>query len=247
MAAMQMRPESSWSATLRKRLRGLEMPDRKTPPFSSWEKASRSAPRGTRTWSNHSLPLSTPLHPILCPMSSTLTPSQTLRSSFRILTMTPWIPWSFPATSSLAKTTAQCACTAPLVIQYFWASVEGVCTTSSSVSGSYVAVVCISTALLPKPSSVRAKQPTCSKRSMRRRKSPWWRSVPSFITVPPNRLNCTVIFVAIDPSHIPATSCAAKMRYGLSPTKSLTLQRSREHRRRRRWYASSRSRARGRS
>ena len=35
------------------------------------------------------------------------------------------------------------------VIQYFWARVVGVLMTNSSVAGSKVAVVCISTALLP--------------------------------------------------------------------------------------------------
>ena len=42
-----------------------------------------------------------------------------------------------------------CACTAELVIQYFWPSAEGVCTMNSSEARSKVAVVSISTALLP--------------------------------------------------------------------------------------------------
>merc|ERR1712078_126337 len=74
------------------------------------------------------------------------------------------------------------------------------------------------------PSTVRAKQPTWSNRSMASRRGRWCRAVPSFSTVPPKRLNCTVILVAMLPSAMPATSWAAKMRYGLSPRKSFTLQ-----------------------
>lgn len=129
---------------------------------------------------------------------------------------------------------------------HFCARGPGVCTMNSSVCGSKVAVVCISTALLPggaeeglwlwlggcgegregkelcirqgraawrmarrrrlpcrrprsppcrcagapKPSSVRAKQPMSSREVMPACSMSWCRCVPSFSTVPPNRLNC---------------------------------------------------------
>ncbi len=44
---------------------------------------------------------------------------------------------------------------------------------------------------------------------------PWCRSVPNFNTVPPNKLNWTVIFVVIDGSMIPLSSWAANTRRGL--------------------------------
>ncbi len=50
---------------------------------------------------------------------------------------------------SCAKTTAHCAWTALLVIQYFWDRTVGELITNSSVARSNVAVVCISTALFP--------------------------------------------------------------------------------------------------
>ncbi len=50
------------------------MREAKPPSGATSLKASSSAERGTRTWSNHSLPLSTPLQPILWPMSSMRTP-----------------------------------------------------------------------------------------------------------------------------------------------------------------------------
>ena len=43
----------------------------------------------------------------------------------------------------------------------------------------------------------------------------WCRSVPNLSTVPPNKLNCTVIFVVIAGSIIAANSWAAKIRCGL--------------------------------
>mmetsp|Transcript_20235 Transcript_20235/g.56389 ORF Transcript_20235/g.56389 Transcript_20235/m.56389 type:complete len:258 (-) Transcript_20235:206-979(-) len=213
--AMHSRPLSSWSATFRNRLRGFAMSDLKVPSASTCEKASSRAPRGTRTWSNHSLPLSTPLQPILWPMSSMRTPLQGCMFSSLIRTKSPCTPWLVPWQMSCAKTTAHCAWTAPFVIQYFCESVLGVCTTNSWVEGSYVAVVPISTALLPKPSSVSAKQPTSEKRSMPLMRASWWRFVPNFSTVPPNRLNWTVIFVDMEGSQNAATSCAAKTRSGL--------------------------------
>ena len=59
------------------------------------------------------------------------------------------MPWFVPSMSSCAKTADHLACTAELVIQYFWATVVGVLITNSSVCLSKVAVVSISTALLP--------------------------------------------------------------------------------------------------
>ena len=60
--------------------------------------------------------------------------------------------------------------------------------TNSEVSGSYSAVVSIYTALLPKPSSVKAKQPIVLKES-----TPsaiyLCLSVPRIATVPPKRFN----------------------------------------------------------
>ena len=62
MEAMQRRPESSWSATLRKRSRGRGIGDEKLPEASTSDDALSSAVRGTATLWNHSLPLSTPTH-----------------------------------------------------------------------------------------------------------------------------------------------------------------------------------------
>ena len=52
-----------------------------------------------------------------------------------------------------------------------------------------MAVVSISTALLPYPNSVNPKHPTSSKVSMPFNNLEWCLSVPSFKTVPPNKLN----------------------------------------------------------
>mmetsp|Transcript_20821 Transcript_20821/g.62237 ORF Transcript_20821/g.62237 Transcript_20821/m.62237 type:complete len:247 (+) Transcript_20821:1132-1872(+) len=240
MLAMHSRPDKSWSATLRKRSRGFAMLLLKLPAASTLEKALSSAPRGTRTLSNHSLPLSTPLQPILWPMSSMRTPRHTDMSSLRMRTSSAWMPRFSPPTMSCANTAHQCACTAPLVIQYFCASGVGVWTTNSCVALSYVAVVCISTALLPKPSSVRPKHPTASSESILRSSGPWCCAVPSFSTVPPNRLNCTVIFVAMLGSQNAAISCAAKIASGLVRNHS-TLTKPASQMPRRRASASSRS------
>lgn len=70
-------------------------------------------------------------------------------TSLRIRVRKPWIPWCAEPMKSCAKTTANLACTALLVIQYFCARVVGVWIMNSSLLLSYVAVVCISTALLP--------------------------------------------------------------------------------------------------
>ena len=69
---------------------------------------------------------------------------------------------------------------------------------NSLVSGSYVAVVSISTALLPKPSSVSPKQPTSLRLSIPSRRTLWCQSVPSLRTVPPNRLKWTIILMVND-------------------------------------------------
>lgn len=86
---------------------------------------------------------------------------------------------------------------------------------NSEVFGSYVAYVYISIALLPNPSSVRAKHPIVDKSSM-----PFTiflcLSEPNVITVPPNRLYCTVSFVANDASTRPAISWFAKTFNGFS-------------------------------
>mmetsp|Transcript_24220 Transcript_24220/g.62944 ORF Transcript_24220/g.62944 Transcript_24220/m.62944 type:complete len:277 (+) Transcript_24220:592-1422(+) len=238
--AIHSRPLSSWSATRRKRSRGRATVLVKWPSRLTSEEALSSAVRGTRTWSNHSLALSTPLQPILWPMSSTRTPGMTAMLLSRMRTRKPWMPWFSPSTSSCANTTAHLACTAPLVIQYFCASVVGVSMTNSSVARSNVAVVCISTALLPKPSSVNAKQPMSSRLSMPASSMSWWRWVPSFSTVPPNRLNCTVILVAMEGSISVAISCAAKILSGLL-RKSVTENRRLSHSNLRRASASSRS------
>jgi hypothetical protein len=148
-------------------------------------------------------------------MSWMVTPGTGLPSGWRMRTSRPWTPSSFPFTNKRAKTTANWAWTAPLVIQNFWASVPGVCTSQVAVAASYVAVVPISTALLPHPSSVRAKQPVTSKASMERDSWPQCRDVPSFRTVPANRLKWTVAFVAMAPSAKPHTSWTANMLSGL--------------------------------
>ena len=43
----------------------------------------------------------------------------------------------------------------------------------------------------------------------------WCLWVPSLSTVPPNKLNCTVIFTAIEPSTTAPSSCAANIHNGL--------------------------------
>ena len=131
IAAMQMRPDSSWSATRKNLSRALLTAEVKVPSRSTWvrspaslstrgcqralycgargegaddggrrvsprtsEKEFSSASRGTRTCSNHSLPLSTPLQPILWPMSSIRTPRSTEPlSSERIRVKKPCGPY----------------------------------------------------------------------------------------------------------------------------------------------------------
>lgn len=65
-------------------------------------------------------------------------------------------------------------------------------------------------------------------------------SVPSFSTVPPNRLNWTVILVVIEGSTVAATSWAAKIRHGFS-SKSITERNFSSQTALRRFRASSRS------
>mmetsp|Transcript_30596 Transcript_30596/g.65526 ORF Transcript_30596/g.65526 Transcript_30596/m.65526 type:complete len:256 (-) Transcript_30596:261-1028(-) len=222
MLAMQTRPERSWSATFRKRSLGFLIVERTVPLASTWVKASRRAVRGTRRRWKERMPLSTPLQPILWPMSSMPTsgsgwPGWPTAPS-RMRQRKAWTPWSWPRTSMRAKMTAHCEWQAPFVIQYFFATVVGVLITHSSVLSSSTAVVCICTALLPNPNSVSAKQPTESMSSIDLRKDsslpPKCFSVPSLSTVPPKRLNWTVIFVARLPSHSPVSSCAAKILIG---------------------------------
>lgn len=59
------------------------------------------------------------------------------------------MPWFLLPISSCANTTHHCACTALLVIQYLWDRVLGLWMMKLLVRGSQVAVVAISTALLP--------------------------------------------------------------------------------------------------
>ena len=61
--AMHRRPLSSWSETLRKRLRFFLMDDENVPSRATCECLSSNADRGTRTWSKASFPLSTPFTP----------------------------------------------------------------------------------------------------------------------------------------------------------------------------------------
>jgi hypothetical protein len=82
------------------------------------------------------------------------------RTSFLMRTRNPCTPWFCRPISSCANTTANLASTAELVIQYFCASVVGVSITNSSCAGSKVAVVCISTALLPVQSEEGGQQTT---------------------------------------------------------------------------------------
>ena len=70
--------------------------------------------RGTRTWSNHNRPLSTPFSPILAPSSSMRTPLSGLPLSSRMGTTNPCTPSEFPLISSWAKTTAMLAWSAAL-------------------------------------------------------------------------------------------------------------------------------------
>lgn len=59
------------------------------------------------------------------------------------------MPWFLLPISSWANTTHHCACTALLVIQYLWLRVLGLWIMKLLMRGSHVAVVAISTALLP--------------------------------------------------------------------------------------------------
>lgn len=79
-------------------------------------------------------------------------------ASFLMRTRNPWMPWCTSPMMSCAKTTAHLACTALLVIQYFCARVAGVRMINSSEALSNVAVVCISTALLPMGFAGRIRQ-----------------------------------------------------------------------------------------
>ena len=69
--------------------------------------------------------------------------------------------------------------------------------------------------ILSYPNSVSPKHPTSSRLSMPFSNLAWCRSVPSFNTVPPNRLNCTVILVDIAGSTMLASSWAANIFKGL--------------------------------
>ena len=66
-------------------------------------------------------------------------------------------------------------------------------------------MVSISTALLPNPNSVSAKQPITLKSSTPSAIGLCLND-PNVITVPPNKLYYTVIFVANEPSEYPAIS-----------------------------------------
>ena len=72
------------------------------------------------------------------------------------------MPWFLPSISNWAKHAHHLACTAELVIQYFCATVEGVLMMNSSASLSNVAVVSISTALLPASNSTQMALSTVS-------------------------------------------------------------------------------------
>lgn len=69
------------------------------------------------------------------------------------LTRKPWMPWLVLPMMVCANTTHHCACTALFVIQYLWLSVVGLWMSKLLVRGCQVAVVCISTALLPADTS----------------------------------------------------------------------------------------------
>lgn len=71
------------------------------------------------TLSKVSLALSTPLSPILIPISSMKTPGIGYISSSLIYTRKELIPSNLPSTNVWAKTMAQFAWQAPFVIQYF--------------------------------------------------------------------------------------------------------------------------------
>ena len=70
---MQMRPESRRSATRKKRSLFFLMEEVKTPSALTSEYLFRMLARGTRTWLNFILALSTPLRPSLWPRSSSQT------------------------------------------------------------------------------------------------------------------------------------------------------------------------------
>jgi hypothetical protein len=77
-----------------------------TPSSATCAYRSRRFSRGTRTWSNHSRPLSTPLRPALCPQSSMRTPWHGCPSSSRIGTSRQWTPCDSPRVTSWANTAA---------------------------------------------------------------------------------------------------------------------------------------------
>ena len=84
------------------------------PSSATSAKRLSSASRGTRTPSNHSRPLSTPLRPSLRPSSSMRTPGLGAPDSSRIGTTKACTPRPSPAVSSWANTTASRACRAAL-------------------------------------------------------------------------------------------------------------------------------------
>ena len=117
-----------WRADLEQRYaRAFELP---------LERKIKALSRGTRTPSNHSLPLSTPSRPSLGPQSSIRTPSSTVPSSSRIGTSSACTPRSSPPTTSCAKTAAMRPSLAALPIHALCAESRGVSTTNSPVPSS---------------------------------------------------------------------------------------------------------------
>lgn len=141
MAAIQIRPDRSWSATDKKRPRidlifelnfpseqiysfkQLLIPTWSYIPLSMSENLLSRFSRGTLTLSKDKRALSTPLSPIRCPMSLTVQPGIIGPATpSRILTRIAWTPCHSSSTFNWANTTQCCACSAPFVIQYLWAS-----------------------------------------------------------------------------------------------------------------------------
>ena len=102
----QTRPWTRVPSIVKKRRFGFSMSLEYVPSSATCANRSSSAARGTRTPSNHSRPLSTPLRPSLRPSSSIRTPAAGAPEPSRIGTTKAWTPRPSPSVSSCANSTA---------------------------------------------------------------------------------------------------------------------------------------------
>ncbi len=112
--ATLIRPRTSVPSIVKKRRVSFSIELEYVPSAATSPKWLSSASRGTRTWSNVSRPLSTPLSPALWPQSVIVTPGIGFPRRLRIGTSSACTPCDSPPVTSCANTTAMCPSRAAL-------------------------------------------------------------------------------------------------------------------------------------